>query len=70
LTPKKETRAASEHIPAVALLTDGQLQRFGPVLAKTWPVDDATDFAELLTAIDEADTQLQGRLSSGESNRV
>lgn len=61
---------ASEHIAAVALLTDGQLQRFGPVLAKTWPVDDAADFPERLTAIDEADTQSQRRSSSGESNRV
>lgn len=48
-----------ERIIAVGLLTRRDLTLLGPTFSRAWPVEDAPDFHELLTAIDEADEQLR-----------
>lgn len=48
-----------ERIVAVALLTRRDLTLLGPTFSRAWPVEEAPDFHELLTAIDEADNHLQ-----------
>lgn len=52
--------AANDQIVAIGLLTQRELEMFGSSLAKVWPLDDAPCFAELLEAIDAADTNLKG----------
>ena len=44
-----------ERIVAIGLLTKGDVQRLGETFTRLWPVDQATDFSELLQAIDEAE---------------
>ena len=44
-----------ERIVAVGLLTEGDLQRLGATFTRLWPVDQDTDYSELLRAIDEAE---------------
>ena len=44
-----------ERIVAIGLLTKGDVQRLGETFTRLWPVDQATDFSELLRAIDEAE---------------
>lgn len=44
-----------ERIVAIGLLTRGDVQRLGETFTRLWPVDQATDFSELLRAIDEAE---------------
>ena len=44
-----------ERIVAIGLLTQGDVQRLGETFTRLWPVDQATDFTELLEAIDEAE---------------
>ena len=44
-----------ERIVAIGLLTQGDMQRLGETFTRLWPVDQATDFSELLQAIDEAE---------------
>ncbi len=44
---------------AVGLLTQKDLNLLGPTFARTWPVEDAPQFDELLRAIDRADEVLQ-----------
>ncbi|MCL6698389.1 hypothetical protein LZ496_06285 [Sphingomonas sp. NSE70-1] len=44
-----------ERIVAIGLLTKGDVQRLGDTFTRLWPVDQATDFSELLEAIDEAE---------------
>jgi len=49
-----------EHIVAVGLLTQRELNLLGPTFQRAWPVDDAPDsFEGLLFAIDEAERKLQ-----------
>lgn len=47
-----------EHIVAVGLLTQRNLDRLGHDLSRIWPVEHAPSFNELLRAIDEADQKL------------
>ena len=44
-------------IVAIALLTRDDLALLGPTFTRVWPVEQAPDFAELLRAIDRADTE-------------
>ncbi len=44
-----------ERIVAIGLLTRGDVQRLGETFTRLWPVDQSTDFSELLRASDEAE---------------
>ncbi len=44
-----------ERIVAIGLLTESDLRRLGDTFTRLWPVDQTTDFSELLQAIDEAE---------------
>lgn len=44
-----------DRIVAIGLLTRGDVQRLGETFTRLWPVDQSTDFSELLRAIDEAE---------------
>jgi hypothetical protein len=44
-----------ERIVAIGLLTKGDVQRLGETFTRLWPVDQTTDYSELLRAIDEAE---------------
>ena len=44
-----------ERIVAIGLLTKGDVQRLGETFTRLWPVDQSTDFSELLQAIDDAE---------------
>ena len=44
-----------ERIVAIGLLTEGDVRRLGETFTRLWPVDQTTDFSELLRAIDEAE---------------
>ena len=46
---------ADERIVAIGLLTSSDLERLGATFTRLWPVDQTTDFSELLRAIDEAE---------------
>jgi hypothetical protein len=46
-----------EAIYAVALVTRSELNKLGPVFARSWQVEQAPCFGELLAAIDEADRE-------------
>ena len=46
---------AQEHIVAVGLLTDRDLERLGSGFKRCFPVSDDRKFEDLLRAIDEAD---------------
>ena len=46
---------AQEHIVAVGLLTDRDLERLGSGFKRCFPVTDDEKFEDLLRAIDEAD---------------
>ena len=48
-----------ERIIAVALLTRRDLGLLGPTFSRAWPVEEAPDFHELLSAIDDADAELR-----------
>ena len=48
-----------DRIVAVGLLTQSDLTLLGPTFDRTWPVEEAPMFSELLRAIDEADRQLR-----------
>ena len=46
---------SDERIVAIGLLTKGDVQRLGETFTRLWPVDQTTDFSELLRAIDKAE---------------
>ena len=46
-----------DRIVAVALLTRGDLATFGSDLRKVYPVEECSAFADLITAIDKADSE-------------
>lgn len=46
---------AQEHIVAIGLLTDRDLERLGSGFKRCFPVSDDAKFEDLLRAIDEAD---------------
>lgn len=55
-----------ERIVAVGLLTRRDLTLLGPTFSRAWPVEEAPEFHELLTAIDEADNQLRHKAKPGD----
>lgn len=52
-----------ERIIAIGLLTADDVQRLGATFTKLWPVDQSTDFSELIRAIDEAEEQYRQRIA-------
>lgn len=50
-----------ERIVAIGLLTEGDVLRLGDTFTRLWPVDQTTDFSELLQAIDEAEVRHRQR---------
>jgi hypothetical protein len=46
------------HIVAVGLLTQRDVQTLGPTFERLWPVEEAPAFPQLLRAIDDADREL------------
>lgn len=50
-----------ERIVAIGLLTEGDVRRLGDTFTRLWPVDQTTDFSELLQAIDEAEERHRQR---------
>lgn len=54
---RKRVRLQRDRIVAVGLLTERDLRVLGPSFEYAWPEEDAPDFAELLRAIDDADSR-------------
>jgi hypothetical protein len=52
-------------IIAVGLLTRQDLDLLGASFSRAWPVEQTPDFAELLRAIDTADSDLSREVNSG-----
>jgi hypothetical protein len=48
-----------ERIVAVGLLTQQDLTLLGPTFERAWPVEDVSQFDDLLRAIDEAERRLE-----------
>ncbi|ATY33920.1 hypothetical protein CVN68_19795 [Sphingomonas psychrotolerans] len=62
---------AQEHIVAVGLLTNRDLERLGSGFRRCFPVSDDRKFEDLLRAIDEADAaSLRARCSSDQQNKM
>lgn len=53
---------ADERIVAIALLTKGDLERLGETFDRLLPLDDCSEFADLLRAIDEAEERQRIRI--------
>jgi hypothetical protein len=53
---------ADERIVAIALLTQGDIERLGETFDRLWPLDDCADLSELLQAIDEAEERQRLKL--------
>ena len=53
-----ERMTMPERIVAVGLLTRRDLDVLGPTFDRSWPVEEAPHFNELLRAIDDADRKL------------
>ena len=53
-----------ERIVAIGLLTLGDLERLGETFDRLWPVDEGTDFSDLLREIDEADERLRLKVNN------
>jgi hypothetical protein len=51
-----------ERIVAIALLTQGDIERLGETFDRLWPLDDCADLSELLQAIDEAEERQRLKL--------
>ena len=47
-----------QHIVAVGLLTNQDLELLGNTFKRLWPIENAPAFTELLRAIDDADAEL------------
>jgi hypothetical protein len=47
-----------QHIVAVGLLTNQDLELLGNTYKRLWPIENAPAFTELLRAIDDADAEL------------
>jgi hypothetical protein len=56
---------ADERVIAIGLLTLSDLERLGATFSRLWPLDENTDFADLLRAIDEAEGKLRRELRAG-----
>jgi hypothetical protein len=50
---------ADERVIAIGLLTMSDVERLGVTFTRLWPIDESTDFSDLLRAIDEAEEQLR-----------
>ena len=50
-----------EEIVAVALVTQRELERFGPGFDRAFPIEDAGMFDDVLLAIDRADQEFRKR---------
>ena len=50
---------SDERIVAIGLLTLSDLERLGETFDRIWPVEEGTDFSDLLREIDEADERLR-----------
>ena len=48
----------SERIVAIGLLTKRDLKLLGPTFDRAWPVEEASEFDDLVRAIDEAELKL------------
>ena len=55
---------ADERVIAIGLLTLSDVERLGATFTRLWPIDEGTDFSDLLRAIDEAEDQLRQRIRS------
>jgi hypothetical protein len=55
---------SEERIVAIGLLTESDVRRLGDTFTRLWPVDQTTDFSELLQAIDEAEERLRHEIRS------
>ena len=53
-----------ERIVAIGLLTLSDLERLGETFDRLWPVDQGTDFSELLQAIDEAEERFRQKVKA------
>ena len=51
--------AMNDRIVAIGLLTNRDLRLLGPAFDRAWPVEDASQFENLLQAIDDADRVLE-----------
>ena len=49
---------ADDRIVAIGLLTLSDLERLGETFDRLWPVNEGTDFSDLLREIDAADERL------------
>jgi hypothetical protein len=55
---------SEERIVAIGLLTESDVRRLGDTFTRLWPVDQTTDFSDLLQAIDEAEERLRHEIRS------
>ena len=53
-----------ERIVAIGLLTLGDLERLGETFDRLWPVEEGTEFSDLLREIDEADERLRMKINN------
>jgi len=56
---------SDERIVAIGLLTRSDVRRLGDTFTRLWPIDQTTDFSELLREIDEAEARHR-RLADGD----
>jgi len=63
-----EPRLLPDHIVAVGLLTQRDVNLLGPTFERLWPVEEAPDFEELLQAIDEAERDLSAPAPSAKTS--
>ena len=54
-----------EPVIAVGLLTSSDVERLGATFTRLWPIDQSTDFTDLLRAIDEADERIRQESING-----
>jgi len=57
--------AMDERIVAIGLLTERDLRLLGRAFDRAWPVGDASQFENLLRAIDEAEQALEEPIHDG-----
>lgn len=60
---------SDERIVAVGLLTKTDVDRLGETFTRLWPIDQGTDFSDLLKAIDEAEAKLQEKVEIAPKQR-
>ena len=50
---------SDDRIVAIGLLTERDVKLLGETFNRLWPIDQTTDFSDLLQAIDEAEDHLR-----------